>query len=69
MPVFSWLLKLKPVAEALKDAKHSDQYRREHDGDLRLFQATREKLKKQFSIIKKGINEILVLFCNGVNIY
>ena len=42
--------RLKPVAEVLKDAKHSEDFRKLHEGDLMFFQKAKETLKKKYSL-------------------
>ena len=42
--------KLKPLAASMKDAKHSADYRKAHEGDLLIYRRARETLKKQYSL-------------------
>ena len=42
--------KLKPVAVAVKDGKHSEAFRKTHDAELMVYQRARETLKKHYSL-------------------
>ncbi len=42
--------RLKPVAQAMKDAKHSEEYRKAHEGELLVFQRAKASLKEKYSL-------------------
>ena len=42
--------RLKPITAALKDAKHSEEYRKTHEKDLMIFRRAKERLKARYPL-------------------